>query len=292
MKVGYLGPEATFTHGAVQAFFAGKKSTPYVTIPDCMDAVANGEIEFAVVPLENAIEGSVNITIDYLVHEQPLHIVGEIAVPIKQHLAIHPVNKENWRQVERVLSHPHALAQCHKFLHMYLHEAMLEQVTSTSAAAKYVAKHEEEVIAAVCNEFAVEQYGLEIVERNIHTYKDNYTRFVILASEAHMLSHSSIGYTGEKSTWMITLPSDQAGALHQVLSVFAWRKINLSKIESRPMKTGLGNYFFLIDVERSWNDALMNGAKQELEALGCGVTILGRYNCYVMNTETENSPFV
>jgi prephenate dehydratase len=292
MKVGYLGPEATFTHGAVQAFFVEEESIPYSTIPDCMDAVANEEIAFAVVPLENAIEGSVNITIDYLVHEQPLHIVGEIAVPIKQHLAVHPRNKDNWRQVEQVLSHPHALAQCHKFLHTYLHEAVLEQVTSTSAGAKYVAEHREECIAAVCNEFAVEHYQLEIVARDIHTYKDNYTRFVILAKEAEMLSHTSIPYTGEKSTWMITLPFDQAGALHQVLSAFVWRKLNLSKIESRPMKTGLGNYFFLIDVEQVWDDMLMTGAKQEIEALGCGVTILGQYSCYVMNMEIENSPSI
>ncbi|GGE75501.1 prephenate dehydratase [Priestia taiwanensis] len=290
MKVGYLGPEATFTHGAVQAFFSGKESIPYATIPDCMDAVAKGEITCAVVPLENAIEGSVNITIDYLVHEQPLHIVGEIAVPIKQHLAVHPINADNWRNVERVLSHPHALAQCHKFLHTYVHGAVLEQMTSTSAGAKYVAEHEGECIAAVCNEFAVEHYGLQIVAHDIHTYKGNYTRFIILAKGEEALSHAFIPYTGEKSTWMITLPFNQAGALHQVLSAFSWRKLNLSKIESRPMKTGLGNYFFLIDVEQTWDEVLMRGAKEELEALGCGVTIIGRYSCYVLHTEMENSP--
>ncbi|MGQ0454366.1 prephenate dehydratase domain-containing protein, partial [Bacillus sp. SS-TM] len=108
--VGYLGPEATFTNMAVSRFFPEAEHVPYRTIPDCIDAAANENVDFAVVPLENAIEGSVNITVDYLVHEQPLSIVGEITVPIQQHLLVHPQYAEVWDEVYAVHSHPHAIA--------------------------------------------------------------------------------------------------------------------------------------------------------------------------------------
>jgi prephenate dehydratase len=279
-RVGYLGPEATFTHIAVNRFFPNEKRIPYPTIPDCIDAAANGEIDFAVVPLENAIEGSVNITIDYLIHEQPLNIVGEITVPVRQHLLVHPNHADEWAKVQTVYSHPHAIAQCHKFLSQYLKGVCTEDVTSTSAAARYVKEHPEQTIAAIANEAAAEKYGLTIVQSDIHTHQNNHTRFLVLHNGTADLFRENEERRGEKTTLMITLPSDYAGALYQVLAAFAWRKLNLSKIESRPMKTGLGNYFFLIDVEGSYDNVLLPGAKMELEALGCSVTLLGSYPCY------------
>jgi prephenate dehydratase len=280
-KVGYLGPEATFTNIAVSRFFPDEVSIPYATIPECIDAAANGDIDFAVVPLENAIEGSVNITIDYVIHEQPLHIVGEIIVPIRQHLLVHPEHREEWNTITHVYSHPHAIAQCHKFLHQQLKGAVFEDMTSTSAAAKYVSEHPDRKIAAIANEAAAEKYGLHIAQSDIHTYKQNHTRFIILHKAPAVLA-SEEKFIGDKTTLMVTLPSDYAGALHQVLSAFAWRKLNLSKIESRPMKTGLGNYFFLIDVDKAYDEVLLPGTKLELEALGCSVTLLGSYPCYLL----------
>jgi len=279
-RIGYLGPEATFTNMAVTRFFPGEVSIPYVTIPDCIDAVAAGEIDYAVVPLENAIEGSVNITIDYLVHEQPVPIVGEITVPIQQHLLVHPSHADAWREAKMVYSHPHAIAQCHKFLSQHLKGTPVEDVTSTSAAARLVAQHPEENIAAIANEAAAEKYGLAIVQRSIHTHQNNHTKFIVLHQTPERKFQKNEDYCGEKATLMVTLPSDYAGALYQVLAAFAWRKINLSKIESRPMKTGLGNYFFLIDVEGEHDSILLSGAKAELEALGCSVSFLGSYPCY------------
>ena len=114
IRVGYLGPEATFTNMAVSRFFR-KQSMYHIERFQIADAAANENVDFAVVPLENAIEGSVNITVDYLVHEQPLSIVGEITVPIQQHLLVHPQYAEVWDEVYAVHSHPHAIAQCHKF---------------------------------------------------------------------------------------------------------------------------------------------------------------------------------
>lgn len=279
-RVGYLGPEATFTHIAVNRFFSDETRIPYPTIPDCIDAAANGEIDFAVVPLENAIEGSVNITIDYLIHEQPLTIVGEITVPVRQHLLVHPNHAAVWKDVQAVYSHPHAIAQCHKFLNKHVKGVPTGDMTSTSAAAKYVKEHPEQVIAAIANEAAAQKYGLTIVQQDIHTHQNNHTKFIVLHNgQAEVLSNEQEPRV-EKTTWMIMLPSDYAGALYQVLAAFAWRKLNLSKIESRPMKTGLGNYFFLIDVEGSYDNVLQHGVKMELEALGCSVTLLGSYPCY------------
>ncbi|WP_026672464.1 prephenate dehydratase [Alkalihalobacterium bogoriense] len=286
--IGYLGPKGTFTEMAVNALFPKEKTVPYTTIPNCMDAVSNESVDIAVVPLENAIEGSVNVTLDYIIHKHTLPIVGEIIVPIEQQLLVNNQNKEEWSTVEVIYSHPHAIAQCHDFLRNVLPNARIQYMNSTGAAAQYVNEHPEEKAAAIANELAATVYDLSIVERNIHDYGNNRTRFVLLAKEAEKFS--SPLYVGDKTTMMFTLPSDFSGALHQVLSAFAWRKLNLSKIESRPMKTGLGNYYFVIDVEHALDDVLIPGVTAELEALGCGVRILGSYPCYSLNKEKDPVP--
>jgi prephenate dehydratase len=276
MKVGFLGPKATFTDLAVQKVFPGYEYQPYTTIPESMDAVVEQKVDLAVVPIENALEGSVNITLDYLTQVVQLPIVGEITLPIKQHLMVHPENQDHWQDVSKVYSHSHAIAQCHKFLHTSLKGVPFESVSSTAAAAKMVMDHPEQNIAAIANELAASEYGLSIVQRDIHDFKYNHTRFIVLC-EKELDFEAVSGSAHYKTTLMVTLPSDRAGALHQVLSAFAWRKINLSKIESRPMKTGIGNYFFIIDLEMKLDEVLIPGAMAELEALGCGVTLLGSY---------------
>lgn len=283
MKTGYLGPRATFTDLAVRALFPGEEYIPYTTIPNCIDAVVNDEIEVAVVPLENALEGTVNITLDYLIHVVDLPIRGEISAPIRQHLMVHPNQLENWREnLTAIYSHSHAIAQCHKFLHRELKGIPTHTITSTAAAAQYVAEHPEEPIGAIANELAAKEYGLVIAKHDIHDFDYNRTRFIVLSKEPIELPlpKSSPLYKGEKTTLMVTLPDDRSGALHQVLSAFAWRKLNLIKIESRPTKTGLGNYFFLIDIDRALDDVLIPGAIAELEALECQVKILGSYPYY------------
>ncbi|MCM3587683.1 prephenate dehydratase [Mesobacillus maritimus] len=277
MKIGYLGPVATFTDLAVRSLFPQEESIPYVTIPECIDSVADGVSDIAVVPIENALEGSVNITLDYLIHEVPLRIVGEATAPIQQHLMVHPENQNRWKEAELILSHSHALAQCHKFLHREMKGVASERVTSTAAAAQFVMEHPERNIAAIANGLAAEEYGLSIVQANIHDYDHNHTRFVVLSKEERVLPHIELSKKGEKTTIVVTLPSDRTGALHQVLSAFSWRNLNLSKIESRPTKTGLGNYFFIIDIEQQMDEVLIPGAMAELEALGCSVKVLGSY---------------
>ncbi|MBV7505969.1 prephenate dehydratase [Bacillus sp. sid0103] len=287
MKVGYLGPKATFTELAVKKVFQGFELEPYQTIPASMDAIVDKEVELAVVPIENALEGSVNITLDYLTQVVQIPIIGEITLPIKQHLMVHPNNKENWQGVSKVYSHSHAIAQCHKFLHNHFKGVPFESVSSTAAAAMMVMENPDLQIAAIANELAAQEYGLSIVKRDVHDFDYNHTRFVVL-SEKDLDFQSISGSTHYKTTLMVTLPSDQAGALHQVLSAFAWRKLNLSKIESRPMKTGIGNYFFIIDLEMKMDEVLIPGAIAEIEALGCGVRILGSYPSLSVKNEIYN----
>ncbi len=280
MKIGYLGPKATFTEAAVAALFPSESREPYNTIPDCIDAAAAGEIKAAVVPLENALEGSVNLTLDYLIHEQPLPIIGEIVVPIEQHLLVHPYHAPHWREVKEVYSHAHAIAQCRKFLHTVLKGASQVPMTSTSAAAKFVSEHPHLPAAAIANRLAANEYGLVIVQENIHDYDYNHTRFIVVSRRNEPLSPNSPLYAGDKTTVVVMLPQDHPGALHQVLSAFAWRRLNLTKIESRPAKTGLGNYFFIIDIDAPLDEVLIPGAIAEIEALGCTVQLLGSYPYY------------
>ncbi|KAB2338699.1 prephenate dehydratase [Cytobacillus depressus] len=285
MKVGFLGPKATFTDIAVREMFPEEKAVPYLTIPDCFDALIEDEIDMAVVPLENALEGSVNITLDYLVHEVDIPIIGEVTCPIRQHLMVHPMNKDKWKEIGVVYSHSHALAQCHKFLHKELKGTPSEKTTSTAAAAQFVKESPDIIAGAIANELAATEYGLEIVQKDIHDVSYNHTRFIVLSKKKVRLHEEKSTYKGFKTTVMITLPSDRAGALHQVLSAFAWRKLNLSKIESRPMKTGLGNYFFIIDVDMKQDEVLIPGVVAELEALDCQVKILGSYPYFQIGSE-------
>lgn len=286
MKIGYLGPKGTFTKLAVDAAFNGGNKVPFKTIPQCIDAVKNEEIDIGVIPIENAIEGTVHLAIDYLVHQVRLPIVAEIVVPIEQNLLTHPNFTGSISDLKEVHSHRHAIAQCQQYLHKYLPDAEIHYTNSTGSAAEMVSKYSDKPIAAIGNVLAAEEFGLNILKENIHDYPNNHTRFFVLAKESTevTLQHEK---DLEKTTMLITLPEDRAGVLHQVLSAFAWRNMNLSKIESRPMKTGLGNYFFLIDVNEPYDDALFPGVQGELKALNCGVTILGTYPVYELNFDDD-----
>jgi prephenate dehydratase len=281
LKIAYLGPQASFTDLAVKKSFPNSETVPCVTIPDCIDAVLKEEVDYAVVPMENSLEGSVHTTIDYLFHEVNLSIAAELTSPIQQHLMVHPGNTSSVTDLAKILSHSHALAQCHKFLNSEYRGIPLEQTTSTAAAAKYLRDHPVEKLGAIGNELAAKVYGLTIVQENIHDFPYNHTRFIVLHKDPVRLELSNKKGT-DKTTLMVTLPKDRSGALHQVLSAFAWRQLNLSKIESRPLKTGLGDYFFLIDVEHAMDQVLLPGAINEMEALDCKVKIIGSYSSYML----------
>ena len=282
MKIAFLGPEASFTQLTATQLFPNEELIPKANILDCFLAVQNNEVDKAVVPLENSIEGTVSMTLDYLYQTPEIKIEAEAVMPIAHHLMIHP-SQENDTEIEKIYSHPQALAQSFHFLNQKYPEVTKQDFTSTAAAAKRVSENPDRKIAAVANKFAAELYGLKIINDNIHDVEENHTRFIVISKSEESFD-SDLNSSGKNTGLLITLPEDHAGGLHQVLSVFAWRNMNLSKIESRTLKTKLGNYFFFVTVVGDWNNVLYINSIDELIAIGADVKFLGNYKEFLLES--------
>ena len=278
MLVGYLGPKGSITHDVATHSFPTSERIAYRTITDVIKAYENQEIDFAVVPVENSIEGSVHETIDDLFHQGTIQAVAEVVYPIKQQLLV--AKKD--RPIRTVYSHPQALAQGQAFLRAHYPDVAMEMTASTAYAARYVAEHPDLEIAAIAPLAAASEYGLEVQAKDIQEIEDNYTRFWILGLGATEPAISeTLSPALQKVSLALTLPSNLAGALYKGLSTFAWRGINLTKIESRPLKTALGEYFFIIDLLNEAPD-LVQFAYQELDSLGIQTKVLGQYQVYTL----------
>lgn len=280
MKVGFLGPEASFTHNATRTAFPDEELVSYHSIPACIKGVEFGEVDLGVVPIENTIEGSVNTTVDYLFHQTTIPVGAEIVLPIYQQLMVAKNNKEMWQEITKILSHPQALAQSQEFIRAYFPMAELEATPSTAYAANYVANHPDQKIAAIAPKLSGQTYGLEIVGKDIQDLAINQTRFWVLGAEKVDLPIKS---EDQKLTIALTMPNNMPGALHKALSVFSWREIDLSKIESRPLKTTLGEYFFLIDINVQKPQPLLENALEEIRLMGGSVKIFGTYAIHRIN---------
>ncbi|MBC1544020.1 prephenate dehydratase [Listeria cossartiae] len=281
MKIAYLGPAASFTHAAAAKAFPKEEMIAKSTIPDCIMAIEKEDVDVAVVPIENTIEGSVNITLDYLFHFSSVPVVAEIVLPIAQHLMVHPAHVSAWKSVQKVMSHPQALAQCHTFLQAELYGVEREVTPSTAYAAKWVSNNPTELVAAIAPRMAASEYGLEIVKENAQDLELNQTRFFVLSRKPVSIL---LPKEEEKTSISVILPNNMPGALHKVLSTFAWRDIDLSKIESRPLKTSLGEYFFLIDVLSEGKELLVTNALDEITLLGGTANKLGTYHVHRLQT--------
>lgn len=282
MKIAFLGPEASFTQLTATQLFPNEELIPKANILDCFLAVQKSEVDKAVVPLENSIEGTVSMTLDYLYQTPEIRVEAEAVMPIAHHLMIHP-SQENETEIEKIYSHPQALAQSFHFLNQKYPDVPKQDFASTAAAAKRVSENPDRKIAAVANKFAANLYGLKVIEENIHDVEENHTRFIVI-SKTENSYQNEMESIGKKTALLITLPEDHAGGLHQVLSVFAWRNMNLSKIESRTLKTKLGNYFFFVTVVGDWNNVLYINSIDELRAIGADVKFLGNYKEFVLES--------
>ncbi|MFC3928490.1 prephenate dehydratase [Streptococcus caprae] len=272
MKVGYLGPSSSFTHNVAVKGFPTAELVPYETISAVIRSFEDGDVDYAVVPVENSIEGSVHETTDYLFHQANLRAVAEIVQPIKQQLmASRPHEK-----IEKIFSHPQAIAQGKKYITDHYPQAQIEVTASTAFAARFVAEHGDLPYAAIAPQAAAEEYGLSIIAQDIQEIDENYTRFWVLGETGQEFA---LPLTAKKMSLALTLPDNMPGALYKALSVFSWRGIDLTKIESRPLKTVLGEYFFMLDVDNS-NAELVRFALDELQAIGIGYKILGDYQVY------------
>lgn len=273
MKIAYLGPESSFSHQAARRQFPEAQLAAYATIPATMQAVTAGAADLAIVPVENSLEGSVHATIDHLSRNLELTVYSEIVLPVKQQLMAHSLG-----DYTEIYSHPQALAQSQQYLSQHYPKAILVPTQSTTAAAEYVAAHPEKSVAAIASKEAADRYQLQVVGADIQDNDYNQTRFwlVGLAGDASEFGAPS------KMTLVLTLPSNQPGALHKALAAFGWRDISLSKIESRPLKTNLGEYFFVIDLLLDRPAELIANALEEVCLLGSDVRSLGKYPVNVL----------
>jgi prephenate dehydratase len=265
VRLGYFGPEGTFTQEALIADTRGSEPemVPLPTIYDTVMAVHAGTVERALVPIENSLEGSVNATLDALAMEtEDVVIVGEVVHPIRHCLIARTALELS--AIEVVVSHPQANAQCARFIRTRLPGAQVLAGTSTADAVRSVAEHDGPW-AALGNRVAAERYGCQVLRAGVEDVSENETRFVWLARRDAGASAriptgagapTDVAPTGPFKTAIVFwgLGSEAPGWLVACLSQFAERGINLTRIESRPRKQGLGRYMFFVDLEGRDND--------------------------------------
>ncbi len=274
MRIAYLGPAGTFTEDALGEAARSIDFEPLrtATIHDAILAVERGEADRALVPFENSIEGSVRSTLDTLSFEtKAVTIVGEHDFAVRAHLiARQGVELE---VVEAVLSHPQPLAQCARFLREQLPEVERRSVSSTAAAVRMVGESDRPW-AAIGARSAAKLYGCVILREGIEDEADNVTRFVWIAPEGTEPAGAGAWKT---SLVFSELGEDHPGALVEALQEFSSRDVNLSRIESRPLRRELGRYMFFCDLEGAASDPQVTDAIKALRTKAESVRLLGSY---------------
>lgn len=265
LKVAFLGPEATFTHLAgVKRFGLSAEFVPQTSLAKVFQEVSLGKANYGVVPIENSTEGIVSYTLDLFV-EFPLKICGEIKLPIIHNLLS---KVKSLKEIKKVYSHPQALAQCRSWLDSHLPGIKTVETASTAKAAEIAST--EAGAAAIASEYAAGHYQLNVLAKHIEDLSNNFTRFVVIAKK-------DCGATGQDKTSVMFSAKDEVGILHRLLSPLAKEKINLSKIESRPLKGRAWEYIFFVDMDGHRENPKVKRALEKM-AKGCAfIKILGSY---------------
>ncbi len=265
MKVGFLGPLATFTHiAAMQQFGFSAQLLPQKGIATVFDEVLRGRADYGVVPVENSNEGVVTHTLDMFM-ESDLQINAEILLEISHDLLS---RSGDFSRVRKVVSHPQALAQCRKWLEENLPDVPLVDVASTALAAQMVV--EDDSAAAIASEMAASLYDLQVVKKKIEDNPNNYTRFLVIGR------HTPAPSGRDKTSIMFSV-RDEPGILYRMLEPFSKRSLNLSKIESRPFKKKAWEYIFFLDLEGHAQEAAVHDALEELKGYCTLFKVLGSY---------------
>jgi prephenate dehydratase len=270
--VAYFGPAGTFTEQALltQADYAAAKRHPLPTIIDVLEAVRSGSVDIGFVPLENGIEGTVPVTLDGLVFDFDLLIQREVVLDI--HLALMANQGTKLPDVTSVLSFPHALAQCRKFLAANIPGAQSQAAPSTAEAARALQESPDGHTAVIAPRSAADVYGLVVLAEEIEDHPENQTRFVAVANSGIPPA------SGHDHTSIVCFQrADHPGSLHSIIGQFSARDINLTKLESRPTKRGLGDYCFVIDLEGHIADEVVADCLRDLHANQASVKFLGSY---------------
>jgi len=270
-NVAYFGPPGTFTEEALltQADLAACPRVDFRSVPDVIAAVEGGDFEVGLVPIENMIEGSVSVTLDTLAFDSELLIQREIDLPVSLNLCAKPGT--TLADIDTVVSFSHALAQCRGWLHKKLPKADARASHSTADAAREVAKSKKSNMAAICNALAADVYGLDVLATDIEDHPENETRFVLVG-------RGIPAPTGHDKTSIVCFQREnRPGTLLSILQEFAARAVDLSKLESRPTKRGLGDYCFFMDCEGHISDEIVADALRNLAAKQAEVKFLGSY---------------
>lgn len=267
LRIAYFGPEATYTHMAAREQFGSQVVfVPLSTIPQVFAEVERGEVDYGVVPIENSSEGAVAITLDMFI-ESPLKIIAERSLEIHHCLLS---RSAKLGQIERVLAHPQALAQCRRWLAAHLPGVSTEEVASNARAAELAVGKAR--VAAIAGRLAAEHYKLKIVAESIQDQAANFTRFAVLSRDTHPSQP-----TGCDKTSLLLSVHDEVGVLYRMLQPFAENAISLLRIESRPLKGRPWEYLFFIDVQGHVTDAPLAQALEAIEARCPLVKVLGSY---------------
>ncbi len=265
LEVAFLGPEATFTHLAGQKKFG--KSTrflPQKSITDVFSEVEKKNVAYGIVPIENSVEGVVGHTLDLLV-DSPLYIASEITLRISLHLL---TSHGDISKIQKICSHPHAIAQCRGWLGKNFPNTRIENKESTAAAAQLA--REDESLGALANEVAAEMYGLKITAPNTQDLANSTTRFVIISEKQSEKS-------GCDKTSLVFSVSDKPGALVGFLNILSDRNINMTKIESRPAKSKTWEYLFFVDIDGHIHDEKVKEAVDKMQNVCTFLKVFGSY---------------
>ena len=270
-RFGYLGPAGTFTEAALRTIPAADRGEllPFASVPGALDAVRDGEVEAALVPFENSVEGSVSAALDDLATGEPLQITREVLLPVS--FALLGRSGTDRTEVRTVATHPHAEAQCRRWLRDVLPQATVVLAPSTADAARSV--RDGVYDAAISAPLAAGQYDLQVLAEDVGDNAGAVTRFVLVARPGTPPPSSG----ADRTTLVAFIGDDHPGALLEVLTEFAVRGVNLTRIESRPTGRGLGSYCFSVDCEGHVADARVGEALSALRRICTEVRFLGSY---------------
>ena len=276
---GYLGPPGTFSEQAISAYCKsyGGRTKDFDSIRDIVKAVKADEVDLGLLPLENSLEGSVNLSLDLLYQHSELKLYREIVLPIAHYLLVQPgVSRED---IKEIYSHPQAIAQSGDYLAEEFKDTKIIYTDSTAAAAKKSLEAGDR--AAVGSIRLAEIYELEIMEKNLQGDLPNATRFVLAAKKDKDFGiNNHLGKAAESDfkTSIICAPEvNEAGVLYRMLGKFAEENIDLTRIESRPSRQRLGEYIFYIDLKGSSSEKHLNSALKDVEEISAYFRLLGSY---------------
>ena len=272
-RIAYLGPRGSFAEAALRSMPRSNSAelVPESSVQSALEAARNGLVDLALVPIENSVEGSVSITLDELSAGEPLVIVDEVALPVEFALVARPGTQLT--DIRRIATHPHAQAQVRKCLQGNVPDAVVIPALSTAAAAKGLTDSATGYEAAVAQAITADLYGLATLAMNIEDNEDAVTRFVLVRRPGRLPAPTG----ADKTTLSLYMHQDQPGALLAILNELAVRGINLTRIESRPTKKVLGDYYFSIDFEGHIADERVAEAMMGLHRICLDVRFLGSY---------------